>query len=117
MPTNFVATTDGGVVDISGTAIVSQVYNDVECELIGRHKKFGCKIGYPNKYRQCFEVRFYTTPKRNIFPKSFTSTGAYLPAITRCIQYLYLPPQSKQDVQKDLERLNKNLGKSREISR
>lgn len=100
MPTNLVATTDGGVIDISGTAIVSRVYNDVECERTGRPKKFGCKISYPNKYQQCFEAGFYTAPKRNIFPKSFASTGAYLPAITGCIQYLYLPPQSEQDVRK-----------------
>jgi hypothetical protein len=93
---NHNVTTDGGVLDVSGTAVVRRVYNDRKCN----RTKFGCKITYPNKHQQCFEAGFYTATKRNIFPKSFASTGAYLPAITACTQYLYLPGQSEQDVRK-----------------
>lgn len=97
---NHTVVPDGGVLDFSGTAVVAVHYNDRQCTRAGKLVQFGCKITFPNKHKQCFQANFITPPKRNIFPQSFGSTGAYLPAITACIQYLYIPPQTEQDVRK-----------------
>jgi hypothetical protein len=88
-----------GSLSIRGSANVSVVYNDRVCPEANR-STLGCKIAYPNKHRTCFQAGYFTAQKRNVIPLSFGSTGAYLPAITACQQYLYLPSQTRQDVRK-----------------
>lgn len=88
-----------GSLSIRGSADVSVVYNDRACPEENQ-SAFGCKIRYPNKHKECFRALFFTPPKRNVFPLGFGSSGAYLPAITSCQQYLYLPSQTRQDARR-----------------
>lgn len=88
-----------GTLRIQGAADVVVVYNDRVCPEENR-STLGCKIPYPNKHKTCFQAGYFSASKRSFIPQGFASTGAYLPAITSCHQYLYLPDQTRQDQRK-----------------
>jgi hypothetical protein len=77
---------DGYILFVTGNAQYKEILIDSVCP-----NSYPCYVNYPNKHIACFSLREYRPNPGKGHPRKTNVRSAYLPAITQCRQFAYVP--------------------------